>query len=392
MRGELTQITVACKNRGRKWYCKQVAVHGIHSDYCLAKDFDCIYIVGYVTGWFEQGLTRYRKDYETGKWEKYDDKYFHIAPVINPEYALRFPEYKYSAIDGFGRWHILKYLRLYERYPQAEMLVKFGMLDLALSKQILRKVGTDKRFQKWLVNNRAELSTKKYYVETVLQAYKTGKPLPKIQQYLKRKKSLVCNTDYKPIRELFNGKDLERFFDYIDKQQTNCRSYLDYLKACNYLNIDMTLNKNRFPHDFKRWHDIRIDQYNTAKPEHDKRQFALIAQKYLPLQNFAANGLVVFIAQNNEELKREGESLNHCVGRMNYDQKMIREESLIFFIRKSETVDSPFATVEYSPQRKQVLQCYGYDSKRPDENVTQFVYDKWLPFANKTIKKIQAAA
>lgn len=203
---------------------------------------------------------------------------------------------------------------------------------------------------------------------------------------------MVCNTDYKPIRELFNGKDLERFFDYIDKQQTNCRSYLDYLKACNYLNIDMTLNKNRFPHDFKRWHDIRIDQYNTAKPEHDKRQFALIAQKYLPLQNFAANGLVVFIAQNNEELKREGESLNHCVGRMNYDQKMIREESLIFFIRKSETVDSPFATVEYSPQRKQVLQCYGYDSKRPDENVTQFVYDKWLPFANKTIKKIQAAA
>lgn len=188
----LHKLPLRVKIAAKKWYCKQVAVHGVHSDYCLAKDIDCLMIAGYVTGWYDEGLTRYRKWWETGKWEQCKDKFFQIAPVLNPEYALKFDEYKYSAIDGFGRWAILKYLRLYEKYPQAEMLVKFGILDLALSKQILRKVGTDKHFRKWLANNRAELSIKTYYVETVLQAYKTGKPLSEMQAYLERKKSFVA--------------------------------------------------------------------------------------------------------------------------------------------------------------------------------------------------------
>jgi hypothetical protein len=50
----------------------------------------------------------------------------------------------------------------------------------------------------------------------------------------------------------------------------------------------MTVEKNRFPHDFKRWHDIRIDEYHTAKAIKDEEerkvlyeQFAHIAEKYL---------------------------------------------------------------------------------------------------------------
>lgn len=399
MHNELAQITVACKNRGKKWFCKQVAVHGVHSDYCLAKNIDCLMIAGYVTGWYDEGLARYRKWWETGKWTKCDDKYFNIAPVLNPEYALKFNEYKYSAINDFGRWDVLRYLRLYEQYPQSEMLVKFGILDLALSKQILRKVGIDKRFRKWLASNRAELSVKTYYVETVLQAYKTGKPLSKTQEYLKRKKSFVCNKDYKPIRELFKGKDLERFFTYIDKQHTNYRSYLDYLKACNYLHIDMSEDKNLFPHDFKRWHDIRIDEYRTARAEADAKekaklyeQFAVVAQKYLPLQRTKVEDYLILIARSPQELVYEGNYLHHCVGRMGYDQKFVREETLIFFVRNYNAPNTPFVTLEYSIKSKKILQCYGDKDTKPSDAVLNFVNQKWLPFANRKIKKLTAAA
>lgn len=55
--------------------------------------------------------------------------------------------------------------------------------------------------------------------------------------------------------------------------------------------LDMTEDKNRFPHDFKRWHDIRIDQYATKKAIEDEEkrkelyiQFAAVAEKYLSLQ------------------------------------------------------------------------------------------------------------
>ena len=76
---------------------------------------------------------------------------------------------------------------------------------------------------------------------------------------------------------------------------------------------------------------------------------------------------------------------------MNYDQRFIREESLIFFVRNKETPDTPFITVEYSLQKHKVLQCYGENDTRPDEQVLDFVNNKWLPYANRQIKKISKA-
>ena len=35
---ELVKVTVSVKQKNRKWYCKQVAVHGIHSEKCFVKD------------------------------------------------------------------------------------------------------------------------------------------------------------------------------------------------------------------------------------------------------------------------------------------------------------------------------------------------------------------
>ena len=398
--GELVLITVACKNKinSDRWRCKQVVVHGIHSDVCFLKDIVFHFMGNYSVGWYEQGLQKERRWYESEGWGWQNDKYFNIkCPILNQEYALKFPKYKYSAAQQYPFCDFIKYLRLYEKYPQAEMLVKFGLSEYATSAQILKKVGKDKQFRKWLYRNREEFR-RSYYVSTVLLAYKTGKPLAATQEFERRKKAFCGDRDYKPIRELFRGK-LEQFFSYIDEKSISPRLYLDYLKACNYLNLDMTENKNRIPHDFMRWHDIRIDQYHTAQALKDAEnrkelyaKFALIAEKYLPLQKNGKDAFVVVIARSPQDLIREGDILHHCVGRMNYDQKFVREESLIFFVRNIAEPDTPFVTVEYSLRNKKVLQCYGEHDTRPDDNVLNFVNKKWLPFANRQLKKIQAAA
>lgn len=396
--GELGKITVACKEYKNEWYCKQVAVHSIHSDVCLSKDTNYYYIGGYVTSWYEEGLS-YKKYWETGEWEFFVPENMNTAPVINPEYALKFKEYRYSAVNKFGRWNVFKYLRLYEQYPQAEMLVKFDLGYLALSKQILKKVGSDKRFRKWLANKRKELSTNYYYVETIMQAYKTGRPLDETQNFLKRKRAFDHDKYLKPLRELFKGKDLERFFNYLDEQNTSYRTYMDYLTACKFLRLDMSEDKNRFPHDFRRWHDIRIDEYHTAKAEADEKEraalyekFATVADKYLPLQKDRKDAFIVIIARSPKDLIREGDILHHCVGRMGYDQKFVREETLIFFVRNAEKPDTPFVTLEYSLSQKKVLQCYGDKDSRPNDNVMEFVNKNWLPFANRQLNKINKTA
>ena len=52
--------------------------------------------------------------------------------------------------------------------------------------------------------------------------------------------------------------------------------------------------------------------------------------------------------------------------------------------------NTPFVTVEYSLQNHKVLQCYGEHDHRPNEDVLHYVNKVWLPYANKTLKKLAA--
>ncbi len=401
--GELVKIIVACKNKldSPRWRVKQVVVHGIHSNECFLKDIVLHFMGNYSVGWYEQGLQKRPNWYESEYWGLQDDKYFNIdCPVLNKEYLLKFPEYKYSAIEQYPYNDVFKYLRLYEEYPQAEMLVKFGLASYATSVQILKKVGKDKRFRKWLLQKRQEILNGLYYVGTLFIAYKTGKPLERVQKLEEEKKSFYRQDRYKNIKRLFTtDKQVTEFMEYLIEQNTNVSSYSDYLHACEYLGLDMTLPKNKLPHNFKRWHDIRIDEYRTAKALKDEeerkemyKQFATVAEKYLPLQRYKEDTFIAVIAKSPQDLIREGDVLNHCVGRMNYDQRFIREESLIFFIRNANEPDTPYVTVEYSLSKHKVLQCYGEHDHKPNNSVLEYVNKKWLPYANRQLKKIQATA
>lgn len=98
------------------------------------------------------------------------------------------------------------------------------------------------------------------------------------------------------------------------------------------------------------------------------------------------------IAKSPNELVKEGKALNHCVGKRGYDKKFVDEETLIFFIRYKENPKVPLVTVEYSLSRKQVLQCYAYHNSAPSKKITDYVYNEWLPHANKQLKKILKSA
>ena len=403
----LIKITVAVKRHRNQWYYKQVAVHSVHGKECIVKDIEYAFMGGYRVGWFEQGLRKEPYWYESSMWYSADDKYYDpYAPIVNKDYIDKFPEYKYSAYKQYPYEDLLKYLRMYERFPQTEYLVKLGLYRLTPSVMILRQIGKDKRFRKWITAHRGELIGKNYYSSTILLSYKMNKPLDEIQKYEQRKKEFCREHNYKPIRELFRGK-LEQFFSHIDEQKISYRLYLDYLNACNYLKLDMSENKNRIPHDFQRWHDTRIEQYCTlkfiaeekerkeraAKYESEQaakfKKFAAVAKKYLALQGCEEAGYEILIAKSPAELIEEGHALCHCVGGMGYDRKMIDERSLIFFVRKIDNLTVPFVTLEYSIERKAVLQCYAYKNQKPDSAVLDYVNNVWLPYANQQIVNIK---
>lgn len=396
---ELVKVTVAVKHHKRKWYCKQVAVHGLRSERCLVKDLEYCYLtgMGYRLGWYAEGIQSCKKWFETSWWCTANDAaYDPYAVVINPAFVYKFPEYKYSAYNLYKGVDVLQYLRLYEKHPQVEYLVKLGLSDYVHSKQIFNECTSNKDFRKWLIRNSKDISQNKYYVSTILIAYKSKRPCAEVQQLEKIKKELSTNKDLKPMRDFFKG-NLEKFYSYIVAQNTTLHTYKDYFKACKELGLDMSLAKNVYPHDFKHWHDVRIDEYASKKAKLDEKkrkafykQFAGVAKKYNSLQMDGIGGFVCLIAKSPAELIREGDYLHHCVGTMGYDQKFVREETLIFFIRANNDIKTPFVTVEYSPSDKKVLQCQTTYHARPNDNVWNFVHEQWLPYANKQLKKIAA--
>ncbi len=394
-KNELCSVTVAVRHQYKKWYCKQVVVHGIHNDKVLLRDITMA--MGFIKiGWYREGLTK------TEKWQDYDwgynqDKYFQMdcATIVNPEYILTLPQYKYSAVDKYEYKNKFHYLRFYEKYPQCEYLVKAGLSKFATSVQILKKCLKDKQFCKWLYKNKDEISSNKCYIPALISAYKRNKPIKEVQRMLDFKKHFSTQGSFTRIKEMF-GDEVDKLLKYLAKQDTDGYCYNDYLNACLYLNLDMNEEKNRYPHDFKRWHDIRIDQYHTTKAEKDKQErkklynkFEKVAKKYAPLERlFVKDDYICIIALSPSQLIYEGEQLNHCVGRMNYDQKFAREESLIFFIRNRLAPNTPLVTLEYSIKNKKILQCYGYGDTKPAEDILHFANKVWLPYANRKLKKI----
>jgi len=396
IKNEPVKITVAVKNYRGKQYAKQVIAKGINTKHVYIKDIVYYYISGYSFGWHAESMYRHRKWFEDNKWGEADTKYFNpLSTLINFSFMSKFSQYKYSGWQHFRGRCMIEFLRVYEQCPQVEYLMKLGLGRYYNSVMILKRIAKDKKFCKWLIANKDEIIGSGYYVTSLMYAYRHNKPLRWTQGLLSYKAKLKKDESLKEIHKLFE-RELEQFFSYLEKHTTTPLVYLDYLKACNYLGLDMSLPKNRYPHDFKHWHDVRIDEYHSARARADEEkrkelyiQFSEVAQKYLAMQKNDVSGYAIILPQSPMELLFEGEILEHCVGKMGYDQKFVRQDSLIFFVRESDKLDIPLFTMEYSPKSKKVLQCYGHKHSKPNEKILQFINNTWLPFANKTIKKIQ---
>lgn len=396
---ELVKVTVAVKHHKNDWYCKQVAVHGIHSKKCFVKDMDYYWIAGYTVGWFKQGIQKHPKCCDDGIWYTADDKWFDpYAPIVNKKYLDKYPEYKYSQVENYRNSNIFKYLRLYEKYPQMEYFMKLGLDRYVTSKMMLSKASKDTVFCKWLGKNKNKLNGSTHYdVPVVLNAYSKHKNLDLLQRKANNRKELKSSGKFKNVKKLFGDEGIERFLEYLSKQQIDVYSYFDYIRACEYLNLDLTDTKHLIPKNFKFWHDKRIEEVRILRRLEDekKRQeqiqnFVKVANKYLPLQK-EKDGYVTLIAKSPNDLVNEGQALSHCVGDSWYSERFANEQSLIFFVRQINEADKPYVTLEYSLPQKKILQCYAEQNHKPNDETMRYIYNVWLPFANRQLRKIQQA-
>lgn len=397
MNKELVKITVAVKTVRDIFYYKQVAVHGLKSKTCFVKDIEYTYFgMSYTVGWYDLFGSNFPKNYETKSWCTSERQYYNpYSHLVNINYLKRFKQYKYSAYELFKGKCILDYLRIYEQYPQVELLLKQGISSyIAINKTLLKKVDKDKLFRRWLMENKDKVTDSRFSVKTLLAAYKNDIAIEKARHYEQAAAQLKDFYGGKTIIETI-GNDTNRFIDYIEKYNITFPLYYDYACACKELQIDLSLDKHKYPKNFMAAHDLRIEQRNVqreilAEKEREERRlnFISIAKKYLNLEKSEKSGYMAIIAKTPDDLVNEGKALSHCVGGMLYNKRFAEEKTLIFFIRSTESPDTPLVTLEYCLESHKVLQCYAYHDTKPSDDILNFVNKKWLPYANRQIKKI----
>lgn len=307
-----------------------------------------------------------------GKWM--EEKKIGVAvDIINLD-VLNNTKFKYSGYSGNGDF--LEWMRTFVEYPQVEYLGKLGFPP---SRKLLKKAAKDKAFCKYLAraNPNGNINAIIYAYDHNISTLEAGDILCKKQDAGKK---------FKGNEWLKKAKiDTIKAMRYIDRVGCTPQSYCDYVEACVGLKLDMSDTKNAFPDDYRRMECIRINQWDSKRNKQKNKEFKEAALKY---QKYEIHGEIysIIIPQRLADLKTEGIMLDHCVGKMGYDQKMIKGESFIAFVRKNDNLNNPFVTVEYGLSSKRVLQCYGYRDSNPEKPVTDFV-KKW----EKACKKLQGA-
>lgn len=291
--------------------------------------------------------------------------------VINPEILKTVEEYTYC---GFKGGDLIEYLKKYKEHKNVEI---FSKLNIPLNISLIKKAEKDKRFQNYLCKNREQIA--KYGAQATVYAFNNNVDIADAANTLYKRKQAY---KYIPALSKTNVNPI-KIVEWCDKCKIKYSLYNDYFEAIKDLGLNLNDTKNIYPKNFKRMHDLRIDEYEAQKMVIDRKKrkkvYEAFAKEGIKASAFeiAQGELVIVSAKGISELKKEGNALRHCVGKMGYDVKMAEGRSWIMFVRQAKHPDTPFVTVEYDPKSHKILQAYGIQNSCPPENVQEFL-EKWV--------------
>lgn len=309
---------------------------------------------------------------------------------INPEFVNTLEKYRYSGYKRENHFNMISYLRRYNENNGVEF---FGKLGIMPTKSLVSKAMKDGNFRRYLRDHAKECAVASS--TAVLYAYKKKMPIldawAEINDKTLAAKKLYGNSTVAKL--IPKNIDRRKIFEYAD--DVGIRNYADYLTAVHELQLDLGDTKVIFPREFKRMHDLRIDEAAAAKAEKDRKEkeklnkdfeTAAVGYGYAAFAP-AGDAFAIVMPAKREDLVFEGNALSHCVGRMGYDVRMVKGQSFIAFLRHADDLEKPFVTIEFSLDKNKIVQIYGAHDKRPEKDVLDWS-EKWEKYVQKKLREM----
>lgn len=198
------------------------------------------------------------------------------------------------------------------------------------------------------------------------------------------------------------GMTLQRMINYLRKQSVREKRsfagtnnlYKDYLKMAADRGMDLTDEIICHTPRLREMHDRYLEEKNARE---DAAERLRVNKKFPEIRkSFEGNrehfdyqkaGLKIFVPRDAADIRREGKLQHHCVGATDrYMERMAKGETFILFLRRAETPETPYYTLEVEYNGK-IRQSYGAYDRKPDWPVVEPVLKSFTRQIRKRTEK-----
>lgn len=324
--------------------------------------------------------------------------------------------------DGTWTYGVIKYLTAYCEQPKLELVCKWGLWDVA--QDLVRDRKANGRVVNWKGNtpweflkiSRTEWNAYRESTYGSVELLRCSKKL-KIPVITLLKICLQVN-DYtenwgqKAIELQGRGVPLKRQVKYIEKTRDTYGGYrtfagglqywIDYLSMAEQMGRDVSLTGAIMPRNLIEAHDemvklhVRFLQEQREKDLQKKTAaYQKRKEKLEKKYGYRSHGLMIKVPESAEEIIREGNVLNICVG--GYAERHLTGKTTILFLRRERKPDTPYVCIELD-DKDQIVQIHGYKNencgkpskrpRRPREKFGPFLAE-WLSWVKAGSKRTE---
>ena len=289
---------------------------------------------------------------------------------------------KYSCL---GKWldtegyYKLEHFVMARKYPFVEALYKGGMQNL-FGEFIndrsgkVATIGMLKRHRGFVKKHNLYMSE----CQDIRNLEIKGLPVSDLSVKITRER--YAPTIIEALEIIGDRVTIKQIAKYLDKQNQNKWLYTDYLRLMEKIDTPVD-NRTAFPKEIIKAHDDAVSKFNAIKREIESKTYDQRLIEYSKL-TMESNGLVVVVPTTLQEILDEGREMANCVG--SYVDRVEKGQTTILFLRKADSIETPFYTIEYRDGL--VVQCRGYKNLPMTPEVKQFT-DEWIQYVKEAKKK-----
>ena len=189
------------------------------------------------------------------------------------------------------------------------------------------------------------------------------------------------------------------------KPNSILEQWIDYLEMMERLDKPFTQELFYKPKNLKQRHDELVEEINTRSRELELKDNQKIARQQAkeyrekfpqaegilksigPKFEYTGENMSILVPKNLSEIIADGKTLHHCAGATNrYFDRIENKETFICFLRKNDSIEIPYYTIEVEPGGT-IRQHRGMYDEEPEIDIVKPFLREWQTVIKKRMSK-----